>query len=229
MGDLGGGVFATQGILAALFQRERTGRGQSIDISLVDCQTSLLTYRGQYYLVGGEIADAVGSGHVSAHPIRAFHTKTFDIVIDANTEKIFADLCEAIGVPDMRNDPKFCTRPKRLENKKELYEILEKVFLEKTGEEWLELLERKIPIAPITPLDRALSAPQTLHRNMVVEMDYEKGKTLKILGNPIKMSEIDREVFKRPPRLGEQTEEVLSTLLAYSPEKIKELRQQKII
>jgi len=229
MGDLTGGLFAAQGILAALFQRERTGRGQSIDISLVDCQTSLLTYRGQYYLIAGEVAEAVGSGHVSAHPIKAFHTKTFDIVIDANTENIFADLCGAIGAPDMCKDSRFCTRPKRLENKKELYEILEKVFLEKTGEEWLELLEKKIPIAPINTIAKALSDPQTLHRNMVVEIDYEKGKGLKLLGNPIKMSEIDQEVFKRPPRLGEQTEEILSALLKYSHVQIKELRQQKII
>jgi crotonobetainyl-CoA:carnitine CoA-transferase CaiB-like acyl-CoA transferase len=229
MGDLGGGLFASQGILAALYQRERTGRGQSIDIGLVDCQTSLLTYRGQYYLIAGDIAEAVGSGHVSAHPIKAFHTKTFDIVIDANTENIFADLCGAIGAPDMCKDPRFCTRPKRLENKKELYEILEKVFLEKTGEEWLELLEKKIPIAPINTVDKALSDPQTLHRNMVVEIDYEKGKGIKVLGNPIKMSEIDQGVFTRPPRLGEQTEEILTTLLTYSPEKIKELRQQKVI
>ncbi len=229
MGDLAGGLFAVQGILAALYQRERTGRGQSIDISLVDCQTSLLTYRGQYYLIAAEIAEAVGSGHVSAHPIKAFHTKTFDIVIDANTENIFADLCEAIGVPELCKDPRFSTRPKRLENKKELYEILEKVFIEKNGEEWLELLEKKIPIAPINTIDKALSDPQTLHRNMVVEIEYKKGKKLKLLGNPIKMSEIDREVFKPPPGLGEQTEEILSTLLEYSPEKIRELRQQKII
>jgi CoA:oxalate CoA-transferase len=229
MGDLAGGLFSAQGILAALFQRERTGRGQSIDISLVDCQTSLLTYRGQYYLTGREIAEAVGSGHVSAHPIGAFHTKTFDIVIDANTENIFADLCEAIGFPDMCKDPKFCTRQKRLENKKELYEDLEKVFLEKTGEEWLELLEKRIPIAPINTIDKALSDPQTLHRNMVVEIDYENGKKLKVLGNPIKMSEIDKEVYKRPPRLGEHTEEILSSLLSYPPESIKELRRKKII
>jgi len=226
---LAAGSFASQGILAALYQRERTGRGQSIDIGLVDCQTSLLTYRGQYYLIAGDVAEAVGSGHVSAHPIKAFHTKTFDIVIDANTENIFADLCGAIGAPDMCKDPRFCTRPKRLENKKELYEILEKVFLEKTGEEWLELLEKKIPIAPINTVDKALSDPQTLYRDMVVEIDYGTGKRIKVLGNPIKMSEIDQSMFTRPPRLGEQTEEILSALLKYSHVQIKELRQQKII
>jgi CoA:oxalate CoA-transferase len=229
MGDLTGGLFASQGILAALYQREKTGRGQQIDVSLLDCQTSLLTYRAQYYLVGNEIAQAVGSGHVSAHPIRAFQTKTFAVVIDANTESIFAELCKAIGKPDMSNDQKFNSRENRLKNKGELYLILEKAFLEKTGEEWLKLLEKRIPIAPINTIDKALADPQTLSRNMVVEIEYENNKKLKILGNPIKMSEIEEESFKRPPYLGEHTDEILSKLLNYSPEQIKELRIKKVV
>jgi CoA:oxalate CoA-transferase len=97
MGDLAGGLFAANGLLAALYQRERTGRGQKIDISLLDCQISLLTYRAQYYFVGNEIAQPLGSGHASIHPIRAFKTKSFDIVMDCNTQNIFTELCEAIG------------------------------------------------------------------------------------------------------------------------------------
>jgi CoA:oxalate CoA-transferase len=229
MGDLAGGLFAAHGILAALFQRERTGRGQKIDISLLDCQISLLTYRGQYYFVGNEIAQPVGSGHVSAHPIRAFRTKSFDIVIDANTENIFVEFCKAIGTPDLCMNPKFNSRENRLKNKDELYEILERIFMEKTGEEWLDLLEKRIPIAPINTIDKALSDPQILSRDMVVEVEYENNKKLKILGNPIKMSEIDQGVFRRSPRLGEHTEEVLAKILNYSPERIEELRNQKII
>jgi CoA:oxalate CoA-transferase len=222
-------VFASQGILAALYQREKTGRGQRVDISLVDCQTSLLTYRAQFYLVGKEIARPVGSGHVSAHPIRAFQTKTFSIVIDANTESIFAELCEAIGKPDMSSDKKFNSRESRLKNKEELYSILEKAFLEKTGEEWLEILEKRIPIAPINTIDKALADPQTLSRNMVVEVEYENNKKLKIIGNPIKMSEIEQETFRRPPYLGEHNEEILTGILDYTPEQVKELRNQKVI
>lgn len=229
MGDLAGGLFASQGILAALFQREKTGRGQQIDISLLDCQTSLLTYRAQYYFSGKEIARPVGSGHVSAHPIRAFQTKTFDVVIDANTENIFVELCNGIGKSNMCQNPKFNSREMRLKHKEELYAILEKVFLEKTGEEWLVLLEEKIPIAPINTIEKALADPQTLNRNMVVEVEYENGKKLKIVGNPIKMSEIEEEVFKRPPRLGEHTDRILSEVLNYSPEEIRRLRERKII
>lgn len=229
MGDLSGGLFASQGILAALYQREKTGRGQQVDISLVDCQTSLLTYRAQFYLVGNEIAQPVGSGHVSAHPIRAFQTKTFAIVIDANTESIFAELCAAIGKPGMSTDEKFHSRAARLKNKEELYTILEEAFLEKSGEEWLEMLEKRIPIAPINTIDKALADPQTLSRNMVVEVEYENNKKLNILGNPIKMSEIGRERFVRPPYLGEHNEEILSKLLNYSPEQIEELKSRNVL
>jgi CoA:oxalate CoA-transferase len=229
MGDLSGGLFASQGILAALYQREQTGRGQRVDISLVDCQTSLLTYRAQFYLVGKEIAQPVGSGHVSAHPIRAFRTRTFDVVIDANTESIFAELCDAIGKPEMARDEKFNSRHHRLENKEELYSILEEAFLSKTGEEWLEILEKRIPIAPINTIDKALVDPQTLSRNMVVEVDYGDNKILNIVGNPIKLSEVEQEVFKRPPYLGEHTEEILRELLNYSPEQIKAIKNGKVV
>ena len=229
MGDLTGGLFAAQGILAALYQRERTGRGQKIDISLLDCQISLLTYRAQYYFVGNEIAQPIGSGHTSLHPIRAFKTKTFDIVIDCNTENIFRELCDAIGKPEMADDPRFNSRENRLTNKEELYDILEREFFKRTGEEWLELLDKRIPIGPINTVDKALSDPQVLSRNMVAEVEYGNEAKLKILGNPIKMSEIDQEVFKAPPRLGEDTEDVLKRFLRYSPHEIEDLRSQKII
>ena len=229
MGDLSGGLFAAHGILAALLQREQTGRGQKIDISLLDCQISLLTYRGEYYFVANEIAQPVGSGHVSAHPIRAFRTKSFDIVIDANTENIFIEFCKAIGAPDLCTNPKFDSRENRLKNKAELYEILEKIFMQKTGEEWVALLEKRVPIAPINTIDKALLDPQILSRNMVAEVEYENGKKLKILGNPVKMSEIDHEVFIRPPRLGEHTEEILTKILNYSRKKIDKLKEEKII
>ncbi len=229
MGDLAGGLFASNGILAALYQREHTGRGQKIDISLLDCQISLLAYRGQYYLVGNEIAKPVGSGHVSIHPIGAFKTKTFDIVIDANTEKIFAELAKGIEHPDLCANPKFDSRESRLKNKEELYDILQKAFAEKTGEEWLEILDGKVAIGPINTVDKALSDTQVLSRNMVPEIEMGNGKTLKVLGNPIKMSEIDHESFKSPPRLGEHTEEVLKKTLNYSSKEIEELKQQGIV
>jgi crotonobetainyl-CoA:carnitine CoA-transferase CaiB-like acyl-CoA transferase len=225
MGDLSGGLFASNALMAALYQREQTGRGQKIDISLLDCQISLLAYRAQNLFVGGEIAQPVGAGHVSIHPIGAFKTKTFDIVLDCNMQRIFEELCEAIGSPNVANDPRFLTRESRLKNKDELYDILEKAFLEKTGEEWLELLDGRIPIGPINTIDKALSDPQVLSRNMVAQVEYEGGKKLNVLGNPMKLSEVENEKFDTPPRLGQHTDQVLEEILKYSSEEIEELRR----
>jgi CoA:oxalate CoA-transferase len=224
MGDISGGLFGTHGILAALYQREITGRGQKVDISMLDCQISLLTYRGQYYLTAGEIAESLGTEHASVVPSRGFKTKTIDIVIDCNLQRIFDEFCALVGAPEIACDPKFNSRENRFANRKELYDILEKLFMTRTGEEWLELLEDRIPIAPINTVDKALSDPQILSRNMVPEIDYGNGRKLKVIGNPIKMSEIGQERFTPAPKLGENTEEILRELLGYSDEDVEKLR-----
>ena len=229
MGDLTGGIYAAHGVMAALYQREKTGQGQRIDISLLDSQLSLQIYRALYYLYAGEIAQPVGSGHVSANPIRAFKTKTFDIVIDANTDKFFQELCEGLDRKELASDPRFVTRADRLKNKEALYDILEKVFLEKPGEEWLQRLEGRLPAGPINTVDMALSDPQVLARNMVVETAHRSGEKMKLLGTPIKMSPAGEPQFTPPPALGEQTEQILKDLLNLSPLEIKQLREKKII
>jgi crotonobetainyl-CoA:carnitine CoA-transferase CaiB-like acyl-CoA transferase len=229
MGDLGGGLFAVQAVNAALFQREKTGMGQRIDLSLLDCQISLLIYRGLYYLYGGEIAQPVGSGHVSAIPIRAFKTKTFDIVIDANTDKFYQEICEGIGRRDLASDPRFFTRTHRLKNKDVLYKILEEAFLQKTGQEWLKIMEGKVPIGPINTVDMALSDPQVVARNMVVEATHRSGEKMKLIGNPIKMSASEDETFTPPPAMGEHTDRILQEILKLSPLEIKQLREKKVI
>ena len=228
MGDLAGGMFAAHGILAALYQREQTGRGQNVDISMLDCQIALLSYRGQYYLSGNEIAQPLGTGHASVHPSRAFKTKSFDIVLDCNLQRIFDEFCALAGIPEMARDPKFSSRENRFENRAELYERLERLFLTRTGEEWLELMEARIPIAPINTVDKALADPQILGRNMVPEIDYGEGKRLKVIGNPIKMSEIEEEKFDPAPRLGQDGEAILKELLHYSQEEIETLQSQNL-
>lgn len=229
MGDLAGGLFSVHGVLAALYQREKTGTGQRIDLSLLDCQIALLIYRGLYNLYAGEIAEPVGSGHVSAIPIRAFRTKTFSIVIDANTDKFFQELCDGVGRKELASDPRFLTRADRLKNKEALYAILEEVFLQKSGEEWLERLEGRVPVGPINPVDKALSDPQILSRDMVVETTHRSGEKMKLLGNPIKMSQTKKEVFSPPPALGEHTDQILRELLNFQAGEIQRLRDKKII
>lgn len=229
MGDLAGGLYAAHGVMAALYQREKTGAGQYIDISLLDCQISLLIYRALYYLYAGEIAQPVGSGHVSGVPIRAFKTKTFDIVIDANTDKFFYELCEGMGLNDLISDPRFHTRADRLKNKDALYTILEEHFLQKTGEEWLKLLEGRLPAGPINSVDMALNDPQILSRNMVKKILHRSGEEMKLIGNPIKLPLTESENYTPPPALGEHSEMILREILNLTPIEIKHLRDKQII
>jgi|YelNatPaOPRAMG01_1025707.scaffolds.fasta_scaffold13711_5 CoA:oxalate CoA-transferase len=229
MGDLAGGLFAAQGVMAALYQREKTGVGQQVDISLLDCQISLLIYRGLYYLYAGEIAQPVGSGHVSGVPIRAFKTKTFDIVVDANTDKFFYELCAGMGLQDLISDPRFRTRADRLKNKEVLYAILEERFLEQTGEEWLQILEGRLPVGPINTVDMALRDPQVLMRNMVIEIPHRSGEKMKLIGNPVKLPQAGPETYTPPPALGEHTEIILREILNLTPGEIKHLRDKQII
>jgi CoA:oxalate CoA-transferase len=229
MADLGGGIYAAHGVLAALYQREKTGVGQKIDISMLDVQIALLIYRGIYYLYNGEIAEPVGAGHRGAVPVRAFKTKTFEVVVDANTDKLYGLLCEGMGLGELAKDPRFLTRADRLQNRDTLYAIMDEAFLQKTGEEWLDLLENIVPIGPINKLDRALTDPQILARNMVVETKHRSGETMKLLGNPIKMSGTGEEEFTPPPYLGEHTNQILTELLNLSAEEIQQLREKKII
>ncbi len=231
MGDLAGGLFSVHGVLAALYWREKTGKGQNIDVSMLDCQIALLTYRAQYYFLGGEIPVPIGSGHASGVPIRAFKCKDGKFIgLDAVTERLWIAFCESMGHPEWTKDPRYTTRVKRYENRKGLYEVVEKIFLTKTRDEWMKIfVEKGVPAAPVNTLDEAVTDPQVLHRQMIVDMDHPKCGKLKVTGNPIKMSECTDEVYNPHPGLGEHTDQILGELLGYSKEKIEELRKAQAI
>jgi formyl-CoA transferase/CoA:oxalate CoA-transferase len=229
MGDLAGGLFGAMAVAAALFQRERTGEGRYIDLSLLDCQVSLLTYVAQYFLVTGEVPGPVGSGHASAVPYQAFKAKDIHIVIAIFTERFWSQFCNVLGRPDLVEDPRFASNRERHAHRHELIPILEGIFATRTGEEWLKDLRAEgIPSGPIHTVDRVLSDPQVLHRGMVVEVDHPVCGQFKVVGNPVKASPWDGERLRPPPTLGQHTEEVLRRA-GYTTAEIEELRRQRII
>jgi crotonobetainyl-CoA:carnitine CoA-transferase CaiB-like acyl-CoA transferase len=230
MGDLGGGMFAAMAVLAALYDREKTGEGQRLDIAMLDAQISLMTYRAQYYFLEKVIPEPIGSGHVSAVPIRAFEARDGKyLTIDAAQEKFFQGVCEALGIPEVGKDPRFSIRNARFKNRDALMPILEEKFLEKDRDEWLDLLiKADVPAGPVNNLAEALSDPSVLARNMAVPVNH-LGEEIKMVGNPIKMSKVKEEVFKGAPTLGQHNQEILSRLLGYSREQIDELRKNKIL
>jgi CoA:oxalate CoA-transferase len=230
MGDLAGGIFAAHGVLAALYQRERTGEGRRVDVALLDSQIALLVYRAVYYFLAGEVAVPAGSGHVSAVPIGAFKTRDIHIVIDANGDKFWRALCHAIERPQWADEPRFADRAGRLKHVDELMALLQEIFLTRPGDEWIERLEAAgVPCGPINTVDRALSDPQVLARNMVVDATSPAYGTVTLTGSPIKFHGTDDTEYHAPPALGEHAEAVLTDWLGLSAERVQALRDQGVI
>jgi formyl-CoA transferase/CoA:oxalate CoA-transferase len=229
MGDLAGGLFGAMAVAAALFQRERSGEGCYVDLSLLDCQVSLLTYVAQYFLVTGEVPGPVGSAHASAVPYQAFKTKDIHIVIAIFTERFWSQFCNVIGRPDLVEDPRFATNRERHAHRHELIPILEAILATRTGEDWLRVLRAEgIPSGPIQTVDRVLSDPQVRHRGMVAEVEHPACGRIPVVGNPVKIFPAAGETFQPPPALGEHTEDVLRRA-GYTAAEIESLRQEKII
>ena len=230
IGDLGGAVYAVIGILSALVSRSMTGEGRMVDISMLDVQIALHTYRAKYYFEAGEVPQPVGTAHVSNVPLRAYRTKDSALVIEAYIDHFFRNLCKNMDMEHLADDPRFSTRPNRLKNRQELDRILEEAFLKKTTDEWLDLFVKlEVPAGPINTVDKAVADPQVLSRNMVVEIDSPHVGKTRDVGSPVKVSGVDQIRYLYPPALGEHTERVLMDLLGYSTQKISELKSKKVI
>lgn len=228
--DHGTGLFAALGILAAVIARGRTGKGQFVDVSLLDTQISFLSYVGASYLIGGELPGKVPmSGHPSQVPMQLFMAKDDYIYILGGTDKFWAIFAGVIGKPELADDPRFKKMAGRYRHKQELLDTVSPVIAEKTVAEWMELLvEAGIPCGPINTVDKALADPQVLAREMVVEMEHPLGGKLRVPANPLKMSATP-PIYAPPPTAGQHSAEILKRLLGYSEEKIEKLRADGII
>jgi crotonobetainyl-CoA:carnitine CoA-transferase CaiB-like acyl-CoA transferase len=224
IGDLGGGMFAVMGILAALLEREQSGEGQNVDISMLDCQVSMLNYMATMYFLSGENPHPIGNSHFVHVPYNTFHTSDGFIVIAVITDNFWQNLKQVVNCPEF-DDPKYDGQPGRWEDREMIEERLNEILGTNTSAWWLQQLEAKrIPCAPVNRFSQALADPQVRHRNMVVELKHPGGKSTQGPGNPIKLSRTNEESFSAAPAIGQDTDHVLSGILGYDASRIAELK-----
>ncbi|MBV9903189.1 MAG: CoA transferase [Alphaproteobacteria bacterium] len=192
MGDLGAGLFATIGIVTALYDRQNTGKGQKIDISMLDSQVALLENAISRYVANGQVPGPLGSRHPSIAPFAVFATKDGHIAIAAGNNELFARMCTVLGREDMAKDARFATNPKRMENHEALHQEMELALSARTSAEWLAALDAAgVPNGPLNNVAEVMADPQVLHRNMIIEtLDPDLGP-IRMQGNPVKLSAHD--------------------------------------
>jgi crotonobetainyl-CoA:carnitine CoA-transferase CaiB-like acyl-CoA transferase len=231
IGDLAAGMYAAIAVLAALHRREETGRGEYVDIAMLDCQAAMLCYQGAYYLHSGKVPGRQGRGHDSIATYRAFTAKDgVDVVVTANTERMWTGLCKVLGRPELPDDPRFIIGQLRYDNRNQLWPILESAFLQRTADDWLPLLEKEeIPVAVVNTLDRVMADPQIKARDMIMDLAAEDGRKVRVMGNPIKFAESASGAPLYPPAPGENSAAILSGILELTDAEISSLTDRKVI
>ena len=229
IGDLGSGLYSVIGILSALYSREKTQKGQHIDLSLLDVQISLLTYMATMQTLSGIDPEPIGNAHFVHVPYNSFTTSDGFVVIAVITDEFWQSLKSVVKVGTL-DDPKFDSSIDRLKNQAFIEGELNKVLSTQTSDYWIDKLNKaKVPCAPINKFSDALNDEQVKHRNMIVEVEHPDGGFVKMPGNPVKMSYTNEESYSSPPHLGTDTREILKNWSKYKDDKIESLENEKII
>ncbi len=222
IGDLGGGMFAVMGVLAALRERDQKGVGQHVDISMLDVQVSLLNYMATMYFMSGKNPEPIGNSHFVHVPYNSFRTANGHIIIAVIFDKFWDALVDVLGVPEFRDD-KYKGQPGRLADKQFIEARLSEILITQTTEHWIELFEaQRIPCARVNNFGQALSDEQVLHRNMVVDLFNDQGQSVKGPGNPIKLSRHE-DSYAPAPALGADTDAILAKI-GYAQDRISALK-----
>ena len=229
IGDLGSGLYSVIGILSALYSREKTQKGQHIDLSLLDVQISLLTYMATMQTLSGIDPEPIGNAHFVHVPYNSFTTSDGFVVIAVITDEFWQSLKSLVKVGTL-DDSKFDSSIDRLKNQAFIEDELNKVLSTQTSDHWIDKLNKaKVPCAPINKFSDALNDEQVKHRNMIVEVEHPDGGFVKMPGNPVKMSYTNEESYSSPPHLGTNTREILKNWSKYQDDEIESLENEKII
>jgi len=228
--DIMTGMYATIGILGALRHRERTGIGQHIDLALLDAQTAALSHQAMYYLISGENPKRFGTSAPAVVPSQMFECADGFIVLVVGNDPQFRRFAEVVGHPEWADDERFVSNGLRVRNRTTLVPLLEEIFRGSPKAHWLERLQAAgIVCGPINEVSDVFADPQVQARNMVVEVEHALGSPLKLVANPLRMSETPLDRYDPPPRLGQHTDELLSGVLGLGVSEIEELVRTKIV
>ena len=209
VGDVSAGMYASMSILAALRVRDRSGKGQHIDISLLETTMSMLANVASNYLISGEEAPRLGNGHPNIVPYQAFRTKDGYIIVSCGNDRLYQALCHLLEREDLAADPRFATNPQRVRNREELVPVLQEEFWQRETGEWLpELRAAGIPCGPINTVSQSYNDPHIQARGFVWECEHPTAGTIKLSGSPIHLSETPARLYKAPPLLGEDDDKV---------------------
>jgi crotonobetainyl-CoA:carnitine CoA-transferase CaiB-like acyl-CoA transferase len=228
--DMTAGLYAAFGVMTALRVKEKTGKGQYVDVSMLEGQLGLLQGTIGGYLADGVVPEPMGTAYKALLPYQTFRTKTKDLALAVGSDRLWRIFCPIMGLEAMMDDPRFATNAARVQHRVDLLARLQEVFLTRSYEEWEELLlEHGIPVGAINTIDQVVKHPQVNARGMIVESEHPVAGKVKLVGIPVKLSETPGSVREPAPLLGQHTEEVLRTYLRMSQAEIGALRQAGVI
>ncbi len=227
--DIFAGVFSAIGILSALYNRTVTGRGQMVDVAMLDCMVAILENAIARFTGSGIDPVPIGNRHPSIAPFTSVKTSDGYINIACGNDQLWNKLCEIIGRPEFAADPRFVTNRSRCDYMPELLPLLNEAMCGQTSAAWLQKLEAgHVPAGPINTISQVLSDPQVLARNMLLELTHPVAGLVKIPGSPIKLSETPAEIKAPAPVLGQHNEEILASL-GYTAAQIDSFKAQAVI
>ena len=228
--DIITGMYASIAICAALANRAGTGKGQHLDLALLDSQIALLAYQNTNYFSTGAPPRRIGNLHPNIVPYQPFKTSDGEVIVACGNDNQFRKFCDAAGCPGLAEDPRFATNGKRVENRGEITRLIQEIFAKKTSAEWLALLESAgVPNGPINDIAQVFREPQVQARGVKIELEHAAAGTLPLVASPMRFSGTPLEYRLPPPLLGEHTDEVLKGILGKSDAEIARLRADGVL
>ncbi len=228
--DITAALFTTIGILSALHNRNSTGKGQLVDVAMLDSLVAVLESAIVRYFATDEIPQPLGSRHPAITPFEAFESADGHIIIAIGNDTLWAKFCEHVDQKNLISDPRFSTNVERTANHSELFPILSEIMRQRTTDEWIDALENiGVPCGPINTIDKVVNHPQVQARNMITQVIHQMTGAVEVPGLPIKLSDTPGDVDIPAPNLGEHTVEILTDVLKMSTDEVKQLKQERII